>query len=191
MTLTKSALAALVAVGLAAPVFAQSSTTATSPTPTSPTPTSSTASSNASNPSRDHGVTTDTQQKIRHSLEQNGFKNVQVIPQSFVIRAQAPDGSRVVMEISPDQFEEVIAPPVRSGSNASPNRSNLQSGSSSSSGNSLDTNSSGTSSMSSPSTNSSTGNSSAGNSSTGTSPTGNSLNDSSPNGSSSTGGTSR
>ena len=90
----------------AAPVFAQSSTTATSPT----------TSSNASNSSRDHGVSTDTQQKIRHSLEQNGFKNVQFIPQSFVIRAQAPDGSRVVMEVSPDQFEEVIAPPVRSSS---------------------------------------------------------------------------
>ena len=133
----------------AAPVFAQSSTTATSPT----------TSSNASNPSRDHGVSTDTQQKIRHSLEQNGFKNVQVIPQSFVIRAQAPDGSRVVMEVSPDQFEEVIAPPVRSGNSTSPNRSNLQGSSSSSTGNSLDNNSGGTSSTSSPSTNSSTGNS--------------------------------
>lgn len=133
----------------AAPVFAQSSTTATSPT----------TSSNASNPSRDHGVSMDTQQKIRHSLEQNGFKNVQVIPQSFVIRAQAPDGSRVVMEVSPDQFEEVIAPPVRSGNSTSPNRSNLQGSSSSSTGNSLDNNSGGTSSTSSPSTNSSTGNS--------------------------------
>ena len=133
----------------AAPVFAQSSTTATSPT----------TSSNASNPSPDHGVSTDTQQKIRHSLEQNGFKNVQVIPQSFVIRAQAPDGSRVVMEVSPDQFEEVIAPPVRSGNSTSPNHSNLQGSSSSSTGNSLDNNSAGTSSTSSPSTNSSTGNS--------------------------------
>ena len=133
----------------AAPVFAQSSTTATSPT----------TSSNASNPSRDHGVSMDTQQKIRHSLEQNGFKNVQVIPQSFVIRAQAPDGSRVVMEVSPDQFEEVIAPPVRSGNSTSPNRSNLQGSTSSSTGNSLDNNSGGTSSTSSPSTNSSTGNS--------------------------------
>ena len=133
----------------AAPVFAQSSTTATSPT----------TSSNASNPTRDHGVSTDTQQKIRHSLEQNGFKNVQVIPQSFVIRAQAPDGSRVVMEVSPDQFEEVIAPPVRSGNSTSPNRSNLQGSTSSSTGNSLDNNSGGTSSTSSPSTNSSTGNS--------------------------------
>ena len=133
----------------AAPVFAQSSTTATSPT----------TSSNASNPSRDHGVSMDTQQKIRHSLEQNGFKNVQVIPQSFVIRAQAPDGSRVVMEVSPDQFEEVIAPPVRSGNSTSPNRSNLQGSTNSSTGNSLDNNSGGTSSTSSPSTNSSTGNS--------------------------------
>ena len=44
-----------------------------------------------------YGVTADTQQKIRQSLEQSGFRNVQVVPQSFVVRAQAPDGSRIVM----------------------------------------------------------------------------------------------
>jgi hypothetical protein len=54
-----------------------------------------------------YGVTADTQQKIRQSLEQSGFKNVQVVPQSFVVRAQAPDGSRIVMFMSPDQFAEL------------------------------------------------------------------------------------
>ena len=53
------------------------------------------------------GITNDTQQKIRQSLEQSGFKNVHVVPQSFVVRAQAPDGSRIVMFMSPDQFAEL------------------------------------------------------------------------------------
>ena len=56
------------------------------------------------------GLTADTQQKIRQSLEQSGFKNVQVVPQSFVVRAQAPDGSRIVMFMSPDRFTELSIP---------------------------------------------------------------------------------
>jgi hypothetical protein len=50
----------------------------------------------------------DTQQKIRQALEQSGFKDVHVVPQSFVIRAQAPDGSRVVMLMSPDMVSGII-----------------------------------------------------------------------------------
>lgn len=40
-------------------------------------------------------VTADTQLKIRQSLEQSGFKDIRVVPESFVVRAQAPDGSRL------------------------------------------------------------------------------------------------
>ncbi len=54
------------------------------------------------------GVTFDTQRRLRQSLEQNGFRNVQVVPESFMIRAQAPDGSRVVMEVSPDMVQGVV-----------------------------------------------------------------------------------
>jgi hypothetical protein len=57
--------------------------------------------------SGDDGITADTQQKIRQSLEQSGFRNVQVMPQSFVVRAQAPDGSHLVMFMSPDRFAEL------------------------------------------------------------------------------------
>lgn len=53
-------------------------------------------------------VTADTQQKIRQSLEQSGFKDIQVVPESFVVRAQAPDGSRIVMLLSPDQLTGVV-----------------------------------------------------------------------------------
>jgi hypothetical protein len=54
-------------------------------------------------------ISSDTQQKIRQSLEQNGFRNIQVLPEAYVIRAQAPDGSRVAMLLTPDQVTEVVA----------------------------------------------------------------------------------
>ncbi len=55
-------------------------------------------------------VTTDTQQKLTQSLEQNGFKNVIVAASSFIIHAQAPDGSHIVMLVSPDQMNALITP---------------------------------------------------------------------------------
>ncbi len=54
-------------------------------------------------------VSADTQQKIRQSLEESGFKDIRVVPETFVVRAQAPDGSRIVMLLSPDQLTEVVA----------------------------------------------------------------------------------
>lgn len=53
-------------------------------------------------------ITADTQQKIRQSLEQSGFKDIHVIPESFVVRAQAPDGSHIVMLLSPDEVSGVV-----------------------------------------------------------------------------------
>jgi hypothetical protein len=56
----------------------------------------------------DTAVTLDTQQKLKQSLEQSGFKKVVVVPEAFIIHAQAPDGSKIVMEVSPDQMQAVI-----------------------------------------------------------------------------------
>ena len=53
-------------------------------------------------------ISADTQQKIRQSLEQSGFKDIRVVPETYVVRAQAPDGSRIVMLLSPDQMTEVV-----------------------------------------------------------------------------------
>lgn len=77
-------------------------------------------------------VTTDTQQKLKQSLEQNGFKNVMVNPSSFVIHAQAPDGSRIVMLVSPDQMNALITPATpATGSSTEPGgSSNSESGAS-------------------------------------------------------------
>jgi hypothetical protein len=60
-------------------------------------------------------VSADTQQKIRQSLEQSGFKDIRVVPETFVVRAQAPDGSRIVMLLSPDQMTEVVMPNASQG----------------------------------------------------------------------------
>ena len=45
---------------------------------------------------------------IRSSLEASGFKNVTVLPQSYLIRATAPDGSQVVMQVSSDGVYGVV-----------------------------------------------------------------------------------
>ena len=63
----------------------------------------------------DAAVTRDTQQKLKQSLEKNRFKNVVVIPEADVIRAQAPDGSKIIIEITPDHVTGVV---VGSGSTA-------------------------------------------------------------------------
>jgi hypothetical protein len=68
----------------------------------------------------DTAVTLDTQQKLKQSLEQNGFKKVIVVPEAYVIHAQAPDGSKIVMEVSPDQMQAVIE---RTGSSSPPSES--------------------------------------------------------------------
>jgi DNA-binding LacI/PurR family transcriptional regulator len=60
-------------------------------------------------------VSADTQQKIRQSLEQSGFKDIHVVPETFVVRAQAPDGSRIVMLLSPDQLTEMVMPSANQG----------------------------------------------------------------------------
>ena len=67
--------------------------------------------------STDAAVTRDTQQKLKQSLEKNRFKNVVVISEADVIRAEAPDGSKIIIEISPDHVIGVV---VGSGSTADP-----------------------------------------------------------------------
>lgn len=78
-----------------------------------------------------YGVTNDTQQKIRQSLEQSGFRDVHVVPQSFVVRAQAPDGSHIVMFMSPDQFAELTLENAGQGMSGNQNANQGMSGNSS------------------------------------------------------------
>jgi hypothetical protein len=61
-------------------------------------------------------VTFATQSQIKSSLESNGFKNVTVVPQSFLIRATAPDGSRILMQVSSDSLAGIVVNPSNQGS---------------------------------------------------------------------------
>ena len=119
---------------LAAPAFAQSSsTTGATPeqtgvsSPSTTTTGSTTEQTGISSPStawqHNASVTTDTRQKIAQSLEQSGFKDIRVTPEAFVIHAQAPDGSRVVMMLRPDGMTGVIE---QTGSSAEPNGSSAE-----------------------------------------------------------------
>jgi hypothetical protein len=65
-------------------------------------------------------VTLDTQEKLRQSLEESGFKNVKVTAETYVVHAKAPDGSHIVMMVSPDQIAGVIE---RTGSSSPPHGS--------------------------------------------------------------------
>jgi len=68
-------------------------------------------------------VTLDTQQKLKQSLEQNGFKNVVVVPEAYIVHAQAPDGSKIVMEVSPDRMQALIE---RTGSSSRPSEGTIR-----------------------------------------------------------------
>ena len=76
------------------------------------------SSSTTTNSGQQGQLSNDTRQKLRQSLEQSGFKNVEVMPEAFLIRAQAPDGSHIVMQVSPDMAEGMV---VGSGSSTNPN----------------------------------------------------------------------
>jgi hypothetical protein len=84
---------------LTAPAFAQQAGTTTA---------QPTGTSTSSNLPDDTKVTLDTQQKLRQSLVDSGFKNVKVTAETYVVHAKAPDGSHIVMMVSPDQIAGVI-----------------------------------------------------------------------------------
>jgi hypothetical protein len=91
---------------LAVPASAQNSNMSTPARSSDP----STSTTSASQLPPDTLVTLDTQQKLKQSLEQSGFQKVLVTPSSYVIRAKAPDGSHIVMLVSPDQLHAIIEP---------------------------------------------------------------------------------
>jgi hypothetical protein len=55
-----------------------------------------------------NNVTPNTRERIRQSLLQSGFRDVNVTPEAFVIHAMAPDGSHIVMLLRPDELTGVV-----------------------------------------------------------------------------------
>jgi hypothetical protein len=101
---------------LAAPAFAQNSSTGT-------TPEQSGVSASSNTDRHGSSVTPDARQKLIQSLDQSGFKNVRVTAESFIIHAQAPDGSNIVMLLGPDEMTGMIQPSGSSSEPSSPTQS--------------------------------------------------------------------
>lgn len=108
-------LAAALAAGsmLAVPAFAQS-------TPAQP----NTGSSNSSMSSSQNGSSTMSPQqtmqlrtKIKGQLQQSGFTNIHVIPDSFLVRADNKQGQPVVMIINPNSVFSVTQMSSTAGAN--------------------------------------------------------------------------
>jgi sporulation protein YlmC with PRC-barrel domain len=50
---------------------------------------------------------TNTPEHVRDLLQKQGFKDIQVVPESFIIHAKDKDGDPVVMSVSPDSITMV------------------------------------------------------------------------------------
>ncbi len=71
---------------------------------------------------------TSVQARVKSNLEQAGFKNVQIMPSSFLVRATDTDGNPVMMVINPDSVTAVTDLSVgRQGSAGSNDQLNLTS----------------------------------------------------------------
>ena len=97
---SKLLIAALLSSVFALPTLAQS--------------TSSNQSSDSSSSSSQSNVA--LQQKIKADLQQTGFSNVQVMPQSFLVRAHDKQDRPVMMIINPDGVTAVTQMGMQSGS---------------------------------------------------------------------------
>jgi hypothetical protein len=74
-------------------------------------------------------------QKLQQDLEQSGFKNVRVMPESFLVRANDKDGHPVMMIVNPDSLTAVTAISSSNPSGSSGSSNALGSSGSNSSGN--------------------------------------------------------
>ncbi len=107
-------LAAIAAASLlATPAFAQSSTTTSGKASSAATEPASGGSSASTTPSAD---SMQLRQKISSDLEKDGFKNIHVVADSFLVNAENKDGQKVVMIIDPDSVFSITQVGQNSGS---------------------------------------------------------------------------
>jgi hypothetical protein len=105
---------------LSSPVLAQN-TTGTQPQQTPSAQASQDQNSTSqTSPAQDEHLGGKIAQKIRSNLEKAGFKNIKLMPSSFMVRADDQDGNPVMMVINPDSITEVT------GSNSSSTSGNNQ-----------------------------------------------------------------
>lgn len=71
---------------------------------------SSAALAQTSQQPKDQGVSNaPIQQQVKQNLSQAGFTNIQVLPESFLVRATDKSGNPVMMIINPDSLTAVTA----------------------------------------------------------------------------------
>jgi len=61
-----------------------------------------------SSPKAQNQKAQDQQQKIQTDLQQSGFSDVKVMPESFLVRAKDKSGNPIVMIINPDSVSEIV-----------------------------------------------------------------------------------
>jgi hypothetical protein len=71
----------------------------------------------------------DVQQHMTQDLQKAGFTNVEVMPESFLVRAKDKDGRAVMMVINPDSITSVTAVTAPGGSGSQTTASATPSGS--------------------------------------------------------------
>lgn len=100
----------LLALGLCG-AFALPAAAQQTATPPSPTPSKSQGGGTSQS-------SADIQQHMTQDLQMAGFTNVEVMPESFLVRAKDKDGRAVMMVINPDSITSVTAmsPPANAGS---------------------------------------------------------------------------
>ena len=108
-------------MAMALPAFAQSSSSSTQPAPTATNgPTHNTAAGGMA-----------IREQVKHDLEQAGFTNVRVMPESFLVRANDKAGHPVMMVINPDSVMAVTnLSATSSGANGPNSQSTINSGAS-------------------------------------------------------------
>ena len=68
-----------------------------------------------------HAVTgLQAQQAMRQQLEKNGYTDVRIVPEAFVVHAKDPQGNPIAMMITPDQVTGVVE---ESGTSSQPDAS--------------------------------------------------------------------
>ena len=105
---TTAAFALLLAA--AGPALAATTTTNTDATPAT-NPALSTNSPEATN----------MRQQMQNDLTKAGFTNIQIMPESFLVRAKDPHGNPVMMVINPDSFTELTTISPKAGAAADNN----------------------------------------------------------------------
>lgn len=86
----------------ALPVLAQTNSTTTSPSTTG-------SNSSASNQPMSQADMSQLQQKITSDMQKDGYKDVRVVPNSFLIHARNKEGQPVVMIINPNSVFAVTS----------------------------------------------------------------------------------